>query len=609
MSQIPSTMGDQSGALARQSSRIASQQADEKQKERLFEPLDILGTDMIKSGSVGLGKYLSGKTGIKSLEGLATNVKNLGVTKGFSKTASDAVSEATQKGGKLAGDKLGAILETHKQTIQDTMGNIKAKAGETFEDLQAKGLQAKSNLEDQAGSQFADFLKTPSASKVNPKLLSGETPTAGEVTAPDNFVGEDAKNELETSLNARLDNLTSKDYATGERTSKQLGNVKTTGDFYGNENKTTAYDPDELKAEYAQKNKIIDDAEQQLSTGAPTAGAEVSTEELKANSAKIQANLAKINENMGKAGEISTFDSQAGKDAKSLAKAVETHTNGLSNTAKSTTASRRFAKISTPTPFTQAQGAPKAGAVAESEGGKAVAGGEAEAEAGADDWWKDLPDDPIFGGKQTSTAFTKPTTDDFTPKDELDTSTKSPMDAIKSNLRAGQVEAETKLTSSGPALLQAPKQDITTNYFGNPTGLKQPPTASSSGSQPPPGGTNATQTQSQTDKPQVAPPTQESDEKGDEEEGGGGGGGEEDEEEEGEGKQVESSVSKDLEKDAETSVVADESPVGDVVTTALGIGSLVAGLFGGGLGDHHEQPAFASLSQSYSAGATTNTMG
>ena len=402
MNQIPTSSGDNTSALARQQARVAAQQAAEKQKERLFEPLDMLGTDMIKTGSVGLGKYLSGKTGIKSLEGLATNVKNLGVTKGFTKTASDAVSEATQKGGKLAGDKLGAILETHKQTIQDTMGNIKAKAGETFEDLQAKGLQAKSDLENQAGQQFADLLKTPDASKVNPKLLSGAgestTPVLDEIAnarkaaapratgdvgradgkivsgpgaeAPDNFVGEDAKNDLETSLNDRLDNLTSKDYATGERTSKQLGNVKTTGDFYGNENKTKAYDPDELNAEYAQKNKIIDDAEQQLSTGAPTAGAEVSTEELKANSAEIQSNLAKINENMGKAGTISTFDSQAGKDAKSLAKAVETHTNGLSNAAKSTTASRRFAKISTPTAFTQAQGAPggKAGAVVESGG-------------------------------------------------------------------------------------------------------------------------------------------------------------------------------------------------------------------------------------------------
>ena len=239
-----------------------------------------------------------------------------------------------------------------------------------------------------------------------------------------------------------------------------------------------------------------------------------------------------------------------------------------------------------------------------------MAGGEAE--AGVDDWWKDLPDDPVFGGKQTSTAFTKPTTNDFTPKDELDTSTKSPMDAIKSNLRAGEVEAETKLTSSGPALLQAPKQPSPAGSISSPAQGAKDLQGAQSASQSSPGGTNATQTQSQTDKPTATPPTQEGDGKGDEEEGSGsGGGGEEDEEEEGEGEgeKVEGSVSKDLEKDAETSVVADESPVGDAVTAALGVGSLVAGLFGGGLGDHHEQPAFASLSQSYSAGATTNTMG
>ena len=78
------------------------------------------------------------------------------------------------------------------------------------------------------------------------------------------FAGQDEVDALAKGVSDRLDNLTRGNYALSERTSQKINRINRSSDVNNNESTTKAYNRDELKNEYEQKNKILDDAEQQL---------------------------------------------------------------------------------------------------------------------------------------------------------------------------------------------------------------------------------------------------------------------------------------------------------------------------------------------------------
>ena len=137
------------------------------------------------------------------------------------------------------------------------------------------------------------------------------------------------------------------------------------------------------------------------------------------------------------------------------------------------------------------------------------------------------------------------------------------------------------------------------------TAQSAPGTAPTAATEPPPASTPAGQIPT-TDP---TPPAESSG-------GGGGGGGEDpmddmleeggDEEGAEEAEGAAGGIESDLTKATAASTVADESPIGDMITGALGIASLVGGLFSGHSGDTASPPSMGSMAQSYQAGATNN---
>ena len=590
MDQLPNQTGSDA-LLASQQARIAQQQQEEKQKERLFEPLDLVGTEMIKSGGVGLGKYLSGKTGIKSFQALGENVSKNGLAGGLRKTASQAISEATNKGGKAAGDMLSRELEAKKGIITKTLGDVRTNVQSSAADIQSSIQDGLADAKSKAAGAVSDASQAVTdVGKAGGTLLQASGADFDSV--PGKVAKAQAKaQKLYDAGRQNAQQATQKAAANGKR-------AVTTG-----EESQAVYD--KMLANLQSQGPAVQATE-----------ADASGKALSAPSTEDPSNVDKFFNEDGTPNVTSI-----GEDLEQKAQLAEqAHlSNPITRTATSTAQDdnpflfrppKQSDLIPKPPPPPPAPPpvAEEGGAVTDEMLSVFKAAPSAQT-AGLDA--SKLAHSAGFqrGSLRIPAKAPPPSTaglvEDKLPQDDFS----APPDTKPPSAKL-QAPPDTKLDTGGvPDDLVHKAPDVTATPVGSQpqkpvtqeTDIPDPkPAAPDVTAQPvappppPPPTISVTDydedeaAKSQPDPQPVAAPEADEPDVPDPVE-----------------KEGESAVTKALGTATEDSAVADENPIGDVITAGLGIASLVSGLFGGGLGEHQSQPAFPTLSQSYSAGATT----
>jgi len=612
MNQQPLT-SDNSGFLAAQSARIAGQQQAERQKERLFQPLDQIGTEMMMKSGKGVGKFLSSKTGVKSFEALGENVQKNGLAGGLRKTATDAFSEAVDKAGAQGGEAVQSLLAKHQANIlsqaQEIQTSVTSKVGDAQTALTDGLNDAKNKASgalDSATSAATDAVDDASAK------ASGALDNASSALSS-------ATDNASSALSSATDDATSAVSNFGSVSQRQ-GNVNSflnnmfpnnpapggAGDFQSIQGQAT-------KAQ-GKAQALYDAGKSNITPATPSAdGKNLGTDAQDALQTRLDALKSRENEitppksgvsdatGVGPATQADTQVQQrldalrgggddavadAGADASAKASADDAVLSNLKS---------RFGE------------APPVGKGLATNPGL----GAPEDAEGYQDW--------LQGGKPKPAIPASPAAKDTSGLVE----DKSPQDDFSqrpdTSAPSQKVQPDTKLDEGGTPddlVAKAPAPAPAGGATPAQPAPAQPAPATGTDTQATPGGTSATQLQDEDeDSKATGAPTQEEEGGGDEEGGGeepapSGGSDDEDKDDDedpasGGGGDPDPSLADTLGTDAVDSTVADESPVGDVVTGVLGVASLVAGLFGGG-SDHQEQPAMPSLAQSYSAGATTN---